>query len=301
MSYIHIEKCPLCGSANVKPEFVCKDYYASNEEFNIYRCVQCNFLFTNNFPDKNSIGQYYNSSEYISHSNDKSGFVNKLYYSIRKYAINNKLKYVCKKADRKTGKICDIGCGIGYFLNAARNKGWQTVGIEKNESARNTAQETFGLCIKDTDEINSLPNASFDVVTLWHVLEHIENLSEMMEKIHSLLLPDGIAVIAVPNCISYDARHYREFWAAYDVPRHLWHFTPQTLEVLANKFNFRITDKKPMLFDSFYVSLLSEKYRRSNTAIALIKAFATGLASNINTWFKGKDKASSVIYVLRKK
>jgi len=301
MSNIRIEKCPLCGSVKIKSKFACKDYLVSNEEFEIYFCMDCEFLFTNNFPSGDSIGKYYDASEYISHSDTKQGIINKIYHYVRKYMMKKKMKFICKLSGKQTGKILDVGCGTGYFLNYAKGKGWETAGIEKNEHARNTAEKQFGLYVKHEKHIYNFPKENFDTITLWHVLEHLEDLDDIMGKIYNLLLPDGIAVIAMPNCSSYDARHYKTYWAGYDVPRHLWHFVPQTMEILAKKSNFHVVCKKPMCFDAYYVSLLSEKYKDRNIVFALIKAFIIGSISNIKTWSEnGKDKGSAMIYVLKK-
>ncbi|MDR1199444.1 MAG: class I SAM-dependent methyltransferase [Prevotellaceae bacterium] len=299
MSFVAIQKCPLCGSIKISPEFICKDYFASGEQFEIYICRQCGFLFTNNFPSNNCIGKYYDSPQYISHSDTKKGLTNKLYHFVRAYMLKRKLNFVCKQSKKKTGKILDIGCGTGYFLNEAKHKGWETFGIEKNEQAHKLAVEYFDLLVKPEAHIYKFPKESFDVITLWHVLEHLENLNEIMEKMHGLLLQDGIVVIAVPNCASYDARHYKTYWAGYDVPRHLWHFTPETMKLLAEKFKFNIVHKKVMPFDAFYISLLSEKYRKANDFAAFMKAMLTGTISTVKA-LSDKDKGSSIIYVLKK-
>jgi 2-polyprenyl-3-methyl-5-hydroxy-6-metoxy-1,4-benzoquinol methylase/predicted RNA-binding Zn-ribbon protein involved in translation (DUF1610 family) len=299
MNFVTIQKCPLCGSTEIKHEFTCKDCFASGEQFETYICRQCGFLFTNNFPSSNSIGKYYDSPKYISHSDTKKGLINKLYHFARAYMIKRKLNFICNQTKRKTGKILDIGCGTGYFLNEAKRKGWETFGIEKSEQARKRAIEYFDLFVKPEAQIYKFPKENFDVITLWHVLEHLENLNEIMEKMHDLLLPDGIIVIAVPNCSSYDARHYKTCWAGYDVPRHLWHFTPATIKLLAEKFNFNIVHKKIMPFDAFYISLLSEKYMKVNTFIAFAKAMITGAISTVKA-LSDKDKGSSIIYVLKK-
>jgi 2-polyprenyl-3-methyl-5-hydroxy-6-metoxy-1,4-benzoquinol methylase len=284
---------------NIKSSFFCKDYFVSKEKFEVYICRQCDFLFTNNFPSNSSIGKYYDDLKYISHSNTKKGFVNKLYHFVRACMIKRKLNFVCKQSKKKTGKILDIGCGTGYFLNEAKRKGWKTFGIEKNECAGNMAIERFNLIVKPEHHIYKFPKESFDVITLWHVLEHLENLNEIMEKIYDLLLPDGIVVVAVPNCSSYDAKHYKTYWAGYDVPRHLWHFTPETMELFVKKNKFNIICKKIMPFDAFYISLLSERYKKVNSFIAFIKAMFIGAVSTVKALFN-KNKGSSMIYVLQK-
>jgi 2-polyprenyl-3-methyl-5-hydroxy-6-metoxy-1,4-benzoquinol methylase len=213
--------------------------------------------------------------------------------------LKRKFDFICKQSGKTVGKILDIGCGTGYFLNELKHKGWEAFGIEKNEQARKHAIEYFNLFVKSETHIHKFPKKSFDVITLWHALEHLEDLNEIMEKIYDLLLPDGIAIIAVPNCNSYDARHYKTYWAGYDVPRHLWHFTPKTMKLMVEKFNFNIICQKPMPFDAFYVSLLSEKYKKTNKFIAFIKAMFIGAISNIKTRFD-KNKGSAIIYVLKK-
>lgn len=283
----------------VKPKFICRDYLASNEDFSVYTCLQCEFLFTNNFPSNNSIGKYYDDPKYISHSDTKKGVVNKIYHFVRAYTIKQKLNFVCKQSGKQTGRILDIGCGTGYFINKAKHSGWEVVGTEKNEPARIVAVKHFGLFVKPEEHLYKFKDGSFDVITLWHVLEHLEDFNDIVEKIYDLLTPDGVAVIALPNCSSYDARHYKEYWAGYDIPRHLWHFTPKTIELFAKKFNFHIAYKKPMPFDAYYVSLLSERYKRNNLVVAAVKAMFIGAVSNIKTLID-KDKGSAMIYVLKK-
>ena len=300
MSIVFVKKCPLCGSEEVKFKFICKDNFASFEDFKIYSCQKCGFVLTNGFPTSDCIGSYYNNSEYISHSDTKKGLINKLYHFVRKYMLKKKLRLIYRQNKKTTGKLLDIGCGTGYFLNMAKTKGWQTFGIEKNENARQSAIENFGLDVKSDEHFQTLENNSFDVITLWHVLEHLENLNESMQKIYNLLVPNGVAVVALPNCNSYDAKRYKKDWAAYDVPRHLWHFTPKTFDVLAKKHKFTISRKKRMPLDSFYISLLSEKYKRSNVLVKYFRAFLIGTIGATKSIFS-KNSSSSIIYVLRKK
>jgi 2-polyprenyl-3-methyl-5-hydroxy-6-metoxy-1,4-benzoquinol methylase len=299
MSIVTIEKCPICGSIMIKPKFASKDYLASGEAFDVYICQQCEFLFTNSFPSNHSIGKYYDAHESISHSDTKKDLMSKLYHFVRAFMIKQKFNFVCKQLGKQTGRILDIGCDTGYFLNKAKQNGWECVGIEKNERTRNIAAKQFGLFIQPEEHLYKFPKENFDVITLWHVLEQLEDLNDIMGKLRNLILPDGIIVVAVPNCNSYDAQHYKTYWAGYDIPRHLWHFTPKTMELLTKKFNLTITHKKLLPFDAFYVSLLSEKYKQNNIAVALIKAMFIGAVSNIKASID-KDKSSSIIYVLKK-
>jgi 2-polyprenyl-3-methyl-5-hydroxy-6-metoxy-1,4-benzoquinol methylase/predicted RNA-binding Zn-ribbon protein involved in translation (DUF1610 family) len=299
MSSVNIKKCPVCGDEKIEFNFTCKDNFASGEDFNIYYCRQCGFTFTNGFPSSDDIDKYYDNPEYISHSDTKKGLENKLYHFVRRYMLKSKLRLVCRQSKKSKGKLLDLVCGTGYFLKMAKRKGWETVGIERDARARQSAIENFYLNVKAEAYLHTLPVYNFDVITLWHVLEHLENLNGSMQRIYDLLADDGIVVIALPNCNSYDARHYKNDWAAYDVPRHLWHFTPKTFKILAEKHDFKIVRKKRMPMDSFYISLLTEKYRHSNTFIKYFKAISIGTIGAIKSLFS-KSQSSSVIYVLKK-
>ena len=273
-----------------------KDYFLTNEDFQIKKCDDCGFRYTYPKPDENTIGSYYESEEYISHSNAKKGIVNTIYQTVRKHALKNKTNLI--RNYKKDGKVLDIGCGTGEFLNALSQNGFITNGIEPNNSARNFAIENYNLDIKGEKEISSFENNSFDVITMWHVLEHVYNLEERVEQIQKLLKPDGVLVVAVPNPDSYDAKKYEKFWAAYDVPRHLYHFGQNDIKNLFGKFSFELVKTIPMKFDSYYVSLLSEKYK--NGSSRFIQAFVNGLKSNLYAGSHQKNY-SSLIYILKPK
>ncbi|MCB9186630.1 MAG: methyltransferase domain-containing protein [Flavobacteriales bacterium] len=131
-------------------------------------------------------------------------------------------------------------------------------------------------------------------------MEHVHRLDETLIEFHRILKPNGNLIIAVPNHTSYDAKIYREDWAAYDVPRHLYHFNPLTIEPLLNDAGFELTRMKPMWFDSVYVSLLSEKNRGNSGLVAWLRAGLIGTLSNLSAVFDTK-KCSSVIYVFKKR
>ena len=230
------------------------------QAFYLCRCQDCDFLFTQDFPVEAEIGKYYETPDYISHSDTKKGLMNKAYHWVRGYMLGRKARLVAREAHRKEGRLLDIGTGTGYFADTMKRRGWQVEAVEKNAQARAFAKEHFGLDVKPDTALQDFAPGSFDVITLWHVMEHLEHLNETWDTLNSLLTEKGVLIIAVPNCSSYDAKKYGAHWAAYDVPRHLWHFTPGTIQRLGAKHEFILAARHPMPFDAFYVSMLSEKY-----------------------------------------
>lgn len=291
-----LEHCPICNSIRNKPFLTCVDHTVSRETFQIVECESCGFKFTNPRPEESELGRYYKSEDYVSHSNTKKGFINSTYQSVRKYTLLKKLQLISKYF--KTGRILDIGCGTGEFLNTCKNAKWQTLGIEPDDDARKMAIDNYGLDVREEVELKSISDASFDAISMWHVLEHVPKLNERVEELKRLIKPNGIIIIAVPNCDSLDAKKYKEDWAAYDVPRHLYHFTPKDIDALFSKHDLKVFKILPMIFDSFYVSLLSEKIRSGKTNI--IRSTWNGLMSNLSAIKTGK-KYSSQIYLIRKK
>jgi 2-polyprenyl-3-methyl-5-hydroxy-6-metoxy-1,4-benzoquinol methylase len=283
--------CLICKNTKTELFLTCKDFTASEEIFHIVKCTSCNFIYTNPIPPENEIGKYYKSEKYISHTDTSKGIINKLYHLVRNITLKSKLELINKLSLK--GKILDIGCGTGHFLKECKNNGWQVDGTEPDNEARKLAEELTHSKISETVFGNKNLN-SYNIISLWHVLEHIHKLNETLEQVKKLLKEDGHIIIAVPNCDSIDSKYYKEFWAAYDVPRHLYHFTQETIEKLLKNHGLRIIKKTPMIFDSFYVSMMSEKYKNGN----IFNAVITGLKSNI----KGKNKLnySSIIYVAEK-
>ncbi|MEO0474337.1 MAG: class I SAM-dependent methyltransferase, partial [Bacteroidota bacterium] len=239
---------------------------------------------------------YYQSEEYISHSNTNKGFINGIYQIVRNITLRQKRKLVERLSGKKSGLILDIGCGTGEFLGTMKQAGWDTKGLEPDEGARQQAIQHFDLSVDPSDQLFSLEENKFDVISMWHVLEHVHQLQDYISKIRKLLKKDGTLIIAVPNFQSTDAEHYDSKWAAYDVPRHLYHFNPLAMDTLMGKHQFTVHDHRRMPFDAFYVSMLSEQYRHGK--LRLIPAFFSGLASWWHNLFH-KKRGSSIIYVIR--
>jgi 2-polyprenyl-3-methyl-5-hydroxy-6-metoxy-1,4-benzoquinol methylase len=290
-----LENCPVCNASSFSPFLDCIDYTVSRETYSIVQCNSCGFKFTNPRPEESDLGKYYKSEDYISHSNTKKGFINSAYQTVRKYTLLKKLQLISKYY--KTGKILDIGSGTGDFLKTMKNAKWETIGIEPDEDARKFSIESNGLDIRTEVELSRLEEASFDVISMWHVLEHVPKLNERVEELRRLIKPNGMIIIAVPNCSSLDAKIYGSKWAAYDVPRHLYHFVPKDIEELFRRHGMKVYKTLPMMFDSFYVSMLSERYKTGNTNI--LRSTWNGLRSNLAGMKNGRTY-SSQIYLIRK-
>ncbi|UGS23686.1 class I SAM-dependent methyltransferase [Flavobacterium channae] len=270
-----------------------KDFSVSGESFSLLLNEEYQILKTHPQPTLDKLGSYYEFEDYISHTDGKRTLFEKMYHFIKRKAIRDKVKLINSYQPVK-GRILDIGAGTGDFLLECKNQNWEILGVEPNDKAKGIA---VGKGIKFADAIEKLESNSFDVITMWHVLEHVPDVEHQVAELKRLLKPSGTIIIAVPNFKSYDAKYYKEFWAAYDVPRHLWHFSKTAIEKLFDKQNMNLEDVKPMWFDSFYVSLLSEKYKTGK--MNFISGFFIGLASNVSGWFK--NEFSSHIYVLKNK
>jgi 2-polyprenyl-3-methyl-5-hydroxy-6-metoxy-1,4-benzoquinol methylase len=288
-----IQECPICGSERFDPFISGKDFFLTGESFEIVNCHRCGFRFTNPRPQAEELGKYYESTEYISHSDSRKGLFASVYQLVRKYTLARKLSLI-NKYQRK-GKVLDIGCATGQFLNYMALHGWEAIGIEPDLKTREHAISKYGLSVFPEEHLNSFEKLSFDVITMWHVLEHVSDLNGRMSQIKSLLKPQSTLIIALPNCNSYDAKKYKGFWAGYDLPRHLYHFSKQDVTLLVEKHGFKVVKILPMKFDAFYVSLLSEKYKSGK--MRWLPALWNGFWSNLSSG--SGNGHSSLIYVIK--
>lgn len=294
---VHYDLCPLCSSVNLNARLICTDYFVSGEKFPVVSCGECGFTFTQDHPGENEAGKYYASEEYISHSDTSRGLTNKLYRLARSFMLKRKVQLVKRMTGKDKGTILDIGSGTGHFANAMKLEGWLSEGIEINEKARSFSRKEFQLDVYDTSEIQRLNPEKYDCITLWHVLEHFHDPDRYMQEIHRLLKPDGLCIIALPNSGSLDSEYFREHWAAWDVPRHIWHFTPLTFRRFAERTGFMLKETRALPLDVFYISILSEKYLGSK--FSFIKGIIIGKIFFTRALFR-KEKSSSLIYILRK-
>ena len=298
MTVITHDKCPLCQSSAIKKRFACVDEFATGEQFDIFECTACGLAFTQNVPDEKEIDRYYESPTYISHSNTSKGFVNRVYHIVRRIMLQKKARKVEKLTGLKSGKLLDYGAGTGHFARLMETRGWSVTAIEKNGKARELALKEFGFEMQSVEALSTIKDKGLDVVTMWHVMEHIQEPDKMWDELHRILGDKGIAIIAVPNSASYDALKYKEYWAAYDVPRHLWHFTPGTIAQWGEKHGFVLDGQYTMPFDGFYISMLSEQYKGSR--LHTIRGFWSGFKG----WLaqcRRSSASSSIIYVFGKR
>lgn len=293
--FIHYKSCPVCASYDLRTVVAVKDYVVSNENFDVVECGNCGLRITQDVPDEVDIARYYKSENYISHTNTKKGLVNQLYHRVRKITLVQKQKWIEKWTKRQQGRLLDIGAGSGAFVQQMKSNGWEVTGLEPDPEARKVAQQDHGIVLNDTSLLEALSPHSFDAITLWHVLEHVHGLQDHVKKLKELLKADGTLFIAVPNYKSADAAYFGEYWAAYDVPRHLYHFSPSSMDYLLTQHELKIVAKIPMKFDSYYVSMLSNKYKTGSAKY--LHSFIKGFQSNRRV---AKQGASSIVYVIKR-
>ncbi len=298
MSLIHYTNCPICLGKHIYPVLDAQDHTVSQSVFSIWHCKHCLFRFTQDIPSVENIGAYYQSSNYISHSNTKKGIVNRLYHLVRNYTLGSKARLVQKVTGLEKGNLLDIGAGTGAFANTMNKRGWKVTALEPDAIARNEAGKNYGLELELPARLFEFSPNSFEAITMWHVMEHVHDLVAYWRQLNKVICDKGRLIIAVPNYTAADAITYGKYWAAYDVPRHLYHFSPAAMELLADFNGFRLVATKAMWFDAYYVAMLSEQYK--NGRPHLIRAFWQGLKSNYNAIFSAK-KCSSVIYIFEKK
>jgi SAM-dependent methyltransferase len=297
MPNVHYSQCPVCSGTSISPLLTTRDHTVSGEEFTIWQCADCTLRFTQDVPDEVAIGPYYKAEAYISHTNTSRGLINNLYQKVRNLTMKQKASTIASETGLSTGRLLDVGCGTGAFLNAMKREGWQITGLEPDADARRVARELYRIEPLEASSLYDLPEGSFDAITLWHVLEHVHDLHGYVTQLRKLLKPTGKLFIAVPNYHSADAETYRINWAAYDVPRHLYHFTPKAISTLMDLHGLRVAAKKPMWFDSFYISMLSSQYKNGKTN--WIGATLAGLGSNLAA-LRNRDRCSSLTYIIER-
>ena len=294
---IHYSHCPVCGSTGLRNVLTAKDHTVSGKAFQIIECDECTLRFTQDAPNPGSISSYYKAEDYISHTDTSKGLINRVYKIVRKRTLTGKRKLIERSTGLKKGNVLDVGSGTGSFVNELKQNDWNAVGLEPDNDARKVAKQLYGIELSDAAVFYTLKPESFDAISLWHVLEHVHDPDGYVGQLRTLLNRHGKLFVAVPNYTSLDAAIYGEYWAAYDVPRHLYHFSPASIKQLMEKNGLRIVQYKPMWYDSFYISLLSTKYKKGRTN--WMAALWNGLRSNFNAMGNVK-RCSSVIYIVEK-
>jgi len=295
---IHHSSCPLCDSKDISLFIQTNDFFLTREPYSIFRCSTCGFTFTQDHPDESQAGNYYASEEYLSHNDSSGGSTAILYRLVRRIMLRRKRNIAEKACGITRGKILDIGSGTGHFLAEMKRSGWETIGVEIDEKTRQYSVSSYGLDIIDPGLIKFIPSSSCDCITLWHTLEHFQDPFLYAEEIHRILRPEGTCIIALPNCSSYDAAFYRKFWAAWDVPRHLWHFSRSTMGFFADRTGFMVRSVRSLPLDVFYISIISEKYK--DTFLYFISGLIRGFWFYLRSLLS-MEKSSSLIYFMQKK
>ena len=288
------KKCPWCNSEKAHKHLELKDYFLTQEDFEIWVCEDCGLLYTSPRPAPEKIGDYYKSEAYYSHQENKIGLIPRIYESVKKVNLKHKVNLAIGGLEK--GKLLDIGCGVGDFLQQIESKGWQCTGIEPSEDAAKIAKKRIQATIYKPEEIDTLIDETYDVITMWHVLEHVDDLRTEVEHLFRLLKKGGRLVIALPNYKSYDATYYQDKWAAYDVPRHLNHFDKQTIVNIFNTKGLKLIKIDKLKWDAYYISFMSEKYKQNG--LPLVRGLIRGLISNCKARKSGEW--SSLVYVFEK-
>lgn len=289
------DKCPWCQSEKAHTHLSLKDYFLTQEPFDIMVCEDCGLLYTTPKPSDEKIGDYYKSETYYSHQENKKGFIPRVYEAVK--SVNLKHKIAIATQGKEPGRLLDIGCGVGDFLHFAEQNGWQCTGAEPSKDAASIAKNRIKAEIMLPKDLEKLPDESFDVITMWHVLEHVSDLQWQVNQLNRLLKKGGRLVIALPNFRSYDARYYKDKWAAYDVPRHLNHFSQNSIAKIFNINGLIQNQTQKLVWDAFYISFMSEKYRQKS--LPLLRGIYRGMISNLKARKSGEW--SSLVYVFEKR
>ncbi len=293
----HLEKCPICGTPGPAQFTSAKDWLVTGSHFNILRCRSCMFTFTQDYPDESESGRYYESAEYISHTDSKRTFIEKIYQVARNYMLGRKVRLVSSVTGKKHGSLLDIGSGTGHFLNSMKLAGWEVTGIEISDNARSYSVSKFSLTVLKPTEFEKIASGSIDCITLWHVAEHLHDLDGYFSDIKRVLKTGGVIIIALPNSESYDAFYYGSDWAAWDVPRHLWHFNPASFRIFAKNKGLRLIKIRPLPLDVFYIAILSERNRGKR--FPAVKGIIKGFLFYVHCIFR-REFSSSLVYILKR-
>ncbi len=296
MTLVADTRCPVCGGERLRDLWICQDRLTRRGSFTVCVCESCAFRFTNPYPPQEEIGVFYESEDYVPVSNTSKGLINKGYHLARRVMLRAKRAMVCRLARRASGRLLDIGCGTGEFAGTMQAAGWEVQGIEPHAAARESARSRFGVPVADVAEQKALPDQAYDVITLWHVLEHAHDVNRSFRELDRLLAPGGTVLIGVPNYTSYDAVFYRDKWAAYDTPRHLYHFEPDTMRRLAAKHGFEVAALRPLLFDPLYIPLLTEKEREDRSWLRGLCVAAASFAVSL----AHPERCTAIAYALRR-
>ena len=298
MTYQDFEPCPLCGASEQIPYANCTDFTVSKESFTLMRCQSCGVVYTLDPPSEEQMCRYDKLNLKLKLGDSPTGLTSRLYYHVRSRMLRKKARIVESQAYRTSGSLLNYGAKTGFFSHKMERRGWKVTSVEKYHEERLFSLEMFHHRMIDVPDMALLQAGTFDVITMWHVFEHSHHPNELLDRFYELLRPGGILVMACPNIRSTDAMHYGPYWAAYDVPRHLWHFNPNSITGLAYRHGFTLMHHEKMPYDRFYISILSERHLRHRMA------FLRGMLQGLRSWrisITKRGRSSSLVYVFRKR
>jgi len=266
-----------------------KDYLISNERFVIKEVKNGLLKTTPNISDS-EIYKYYSSGDYLSHNRSVS-FLSLIYTFASKYMLKRKADLISKYIN--TGDcFLDFGCGIGELVLKMKSRGFVSCGVENNLNAYNACLKKNISVFKDLISLKS----KFNLISCWHSLEHLSDFTTTLSMFNKLINKNGYLIVAVPNHESFDSKYYGKFWAGYDVPRHRFHFNKDALIRIVEDSNFEMIDSSPMFLDAFYISILSEKYKKN--FFSFFKGVLIGTVSTFS--YLITKNASSHYFVFKK-
>lgn len=298
MNYQDFRPCPLCGASGQIPYANCTDFTVSKESYTLMRCPSCGMVYTLDPPSQEEMYRYDKLNLKLKLGDAPTGVVGRLYYRVRSHMLGKKARLVESQAYRTSGSLLNYGAKTGFFSHRMERRGWKVTSVERYHEERQFSLEMFHHRMIDVPEMDSLHAGTFDVITMWHVFEHCHHPHELLDRFYELLRPGGILIMACPNIRSTDAMYYGPYWAAYDVPRHLWHFDTNSICKLAHRHGFTLMHHEVMPFDSFYISILSERHMRHRLA------FIRGMIHGLYSWcvsLTRRSRGSSLVYVFRKR
>lgn len=258
-------KCALCGSEDYSVVLTSEDYrlHTTDEKFDLVRCRRCGLVYVNPRPTKEKMGEFY--------SRDYYGKQDRLAEIMVKLLHNMKIQKIM--SFKKKGRILDVGCGDGEFLLHFKERGWEAYGVDLSEASYRLARKKLGRYVFNCELKDChFPDSYFDLITLNHVLEHMLDPNEELREVHRILKDDGILLLSTPNIDSLQFKISKERWFGLDLPRHVYHYSPETIVVMLEKSGFNVVGIAYSLLDFPLDLFHSLRAKRLDTHSKLLKA-----------------------------
>lgn len=294
-----IHHCKLCGSTKHKLIYEAEDHF-TQEQFSLIRCTNCSLIFTNPRPSQKELKRYYPPSYY--------GDLGKRFHPVIENVVDLFRKRLGNKIDSyfpNRGRILEVGSGRGTLLYEMAEKGWTAMGTEYSENLAEEVKNAIGVRVYPTPELKDcgFPDNYFDVVLCYHVLEHLPDPIDTLGEIHRIIQPNGLLVAAVPNIGGFTARLTNNRWFGIDVPRHLFHFTPKTLDRALTQNGFEIISRSTLSIEQdifgFSQSILNYLGFPNNIFYDLIRSPSGRMRHNFQyNWRILKPLQKSTLFII---